>query len=86
MKNLIVLLTMLLVGLGTEAQNARKEIKENILRSAGCYLAYPGPEQEALSHTRRIYSLLYQPLRAPRLTLSDWKTGLYRSTRHTGRG
>ena len=59
MKNLIVLLTMLLVGLGTEAQNARKEIKENILRSAGCYLAYPGPEQEALSPTPEGYIPFY---------------------------
>ena len=59
MKNLIVLLTMLLVGLGTEAQNARKEIKENILRSAGCYLAYPGPEQEALSLTPEGYIPFY---------------------------
>lgn len=59
MRNLIVLLTTLFVACGAQAQDAKKEIKENMLRSAGCYLAYPGPGQKALSPTPEGYAPFY---------------------------
>ena len=59
MKNLIILLTTLFVACGAQAQEAKKEIKENMLRSAGCYLAYPGPEQQVYSPTPEGYAPFY---------------------------
>jgi len=59
MKKIVLLFSALCFFVSIQAQQAKKEIKQNVNRSASCYYAYPGPTQTTYTAAPAGYKPFY---------------------------
>jgi hypothetical protein len=59
MKKIVLLFSALCFVISIQAQQSKKEIKQNVNRSASCYYAYPGPTQTAYTAAPAGYKPFY---------------------------